>query len=257
METNSWVIALVLFILMLLVFKIGILFGKSPGKKKERLTADDSMLNAGIFTLMAFLLAFTFTMAGTRFDSRKKIIIDESNAIGTAILRLNLYPDSVRSLFIPDFKEYLEARILFLESKTDLEKIKQSISATGNYGNKIFKRATELSFDSKHLVASLQIIPALNEMLDIANTRFHDELYKVPEPIIFMLFGLLIVSSFIYGYSISASGKRVDWILFISFCLITVMIIYFMLDLDRSRRGLINLESTNAAIIELRELLKH
>ena len=40
--------------------------------------------------MMGLLLAFTFTGAASRFDTRRELIVQETNAIGTAWLRLDL-----------------------------------------------------------------------------------------------------------------------------------------------------------------------
>ena len=37
--------------------------------------------------LLAFLLAFTFGMAASRYDTRKQLVLQEANAIGTTYLR--------------------------------------------------------------------------------------------------------------------------------------------------------------------------
>jgi len=42
--------------------------------------------------LLGLLLAFTFSGASSRFDARRHLIIEETNAIGTAYLRLGMLP---------------------------------------------------------------------------------------------------------------------------------------------------------------------
>lgn len=251
-RAESWEISLVVLIGMIIFIILGKKIGERSGYKK--LEYDDSIVSMGIYTLMAFILAFTFTMAGTRYDSRKKIIIDEANAIGTAVMRSNLYPDSIKTEYMNDFSIYLESRIKFVEARDDVNKIKESLKETELYGDKLFSRAAILSKNPEFLVASNQMIPALNEMLDIANSRFHEELYKVPIPIIFMLFSLLLITAFIYGYSCSVKGKKLNWHFAISYCIITMIVIYLMLDFDRPRRGIITLDESNNAIIALRSM---
>jgi hypothetical protein len=255
LKMDSWVIVSVLLVLMFLFVYIGFKFGRrSKLKKNEK--ESDSLLTAGIYTLMGLLLAFTFSMAGTRFDSRKKIIVDEANDIGTAILRSKMYPDSIRILFMEDFRNYLEARIAYSEARDDIPKIMKSLEISDGYGNRLFSRASELSLDPKFFAASNQMIPALNSMIDVANERLHGELYKVPDVIIMLILLLSVISSFIYGYTSEVSGKRVDWYLAVCYCIILSLVIYFILDLDRPRRGLINLNETNRAIIDVRKSLE-
>jgi hypothetical protein len=53
---------------------------------------------SGIFALLGLLLAFTFSGAASRFDARRGLIIEETKAIGTAWLRLDLLPAAVQHL---------------------------------------------------------------------------------------------------------------------------------------------------------------
>ena len=48
------------------------------------------IVEGAVFALLGLLLAFTFAGAASRFDDRRKLIVEESNAIGTAYLRLDL-----------------------------------------------------------------------------------------------------------------------------------------------------------------------
>jgi hypothetical protein len=41
-------------------------------------------------------------MSSDRYDSRRKIVVEEANCIGTAILRSDLYADSARTQFRND-----------------------------------------------------------------------------------------------------------------------------------------------------------
>jgi hypothetical protein len=47
--------------------------------------------------LLAFLLAFTFGMASSRFDARRQLVVDDAVAIRTASLRAQQLPDAHRN----------------------------------------------------------------------------------------------------------------------------------------------------------------
>jgi hypothetical protein len=165
-----------------------------------------------------------------------------------------MYPDSIRTLFREDFKNYVEARISYYEAHGNIPKVKEAIRSSDLYAGKLWERAAKLSQDKENLVVSNQMIPALNSMIDIANTRLHGELYKIPDAIILLLFGLLLIAAFIFGFSAESKGK-INWYLAFCFCIVTALTMYFLLDLDRPRRGLINLDESNMAIVELLKML--
>ena len=252
-ETDTWILALLLFAFMVFGAVIGRLLGKRSDKNRTG-TKGGSLMTAGAYTIVGFLMAFSFSMAGSRFDSRKKVIIEEANDIGTALLRSNLYPDSTAVLFKEDFKKYIDARIFYFESRTDIARTLASMDTANKYGTNIFMRAAKFAMDPNYFVPSQQMIPAVNAMLDIANTRFHDELYKIPSVFILLVIALSFISSFIYGYIAELSGKRIDWLLSSLYIAIFCLVFYFMLDLDRPRSGLINLYETNKAIINLKSM---
>lgn len=217
---------------------------KSPDEK----TAETSALTALLF----FLLAFTFGMSGDRYDSRRKIVIEEANNIGTAILRSDLYPDSTRILFRSDFKLYLEARIAYYQAGADTQAIAKADRLSQNISLKLWKRASSLAANPANLASTQQMIPALNDMIDVTTSRLAGEKAKVPPSIILMLFFLAVISAFYGGYSEGRKGKM-DWVVQIGFCLLVSLVIFFTLDLDRPRRGFVNLDEPNQTIIELRK----
>src|SRR6185503_8225075 len=50
------------------------------------------VVEGAVFSLLGLLIAFTFSGAAARSDTRRELIIQEANNIGTAYLRLDLLP---------------------------------------------------------------------------------------------------------------------------------------------------------------------
>lgn len=248
--TEAWMIALLLFILMLISSYIGKLTGNYIRKKTG--TEEKLPETSALIALLFFLLAFTFGMSGDRYDSRRKVVVEEANIIGTAILRSDLYPDSTRILFRNDFKDYVETRISYYEVGADVKGIFKADSLSQIISAKLWKRASTLSKDPANLAATQQMIPALNDMIDITTTRLSGEKAKVPQSILVMLFFLAMIIAFYGGYSEGRKGK-IDWLVQIGFCVLVSLVILFTLDLDRPRRGFVNLDMPNQTIIDLRK----
>lgn len=250
---EAWAIALVLFVLMMLFTWLGRKTGnrlRLQGKAHEK-PAETS----GLTALLFFLLAFTFGMSGSRFDDRRKIVVEEANDIGTALLRADLYPDSIRMLFREDFEAYVEARVDYYEAGPSLEKILAAQQLTQVVADRLWKRASDLGRDPANLAATQQMIPALNTMIDVTTSRLAGEKAKVPESIILMLFMLALITAFYGGYTSGRKGS-IDWLVEIGFCLLVCLVVLFTLDLDRPRRGFVNLDTPNQAILELRNSFK-
>jgi len=105
-------LTLIVMAIMLVFFWIGIWV-----RKKRQLETDESSLGAvegALLGLLALLLGFTFSLSNSRYDSRLKVIIEEANDIGTAVLRADLYPDSIRDAFRAEFKNMWKSVLSFL-----------------------------------------------------------------------------------------------------------------------------------------------
>src|SRR5262245_53146748 len=68
-------------------------------------------IDGAVFGLMGLLIAFTFSGAATRFDSRRMMIVEEANGIGTAWLRLALLSEAAQPSLREKFRQYTDARI--------------------------------------------------------------------------------------------------------------------------------------------------
>jgi len=126
---SSIIITLLLFIAMLIMDFIG--FKTRASRNKKNITEINSSLGpmeGALLGLLSLLLAFTFNLSASRYDSRRQTIIDEANDIGTALLRTDLYPDSTKKILRADFKEYIEARIEYFEVGNEEKKIQAALN---------------------------------------------------------------------------------------------------------------------------------
>ena len=224
-------------------------FRKDPTQVGEGL----GPIETSLLGLMALMLSFTFGLASSKFETRRNIITEEANNIGTAILRCDLYPDSMRRLFHQDFREYLNARMAYYDAGDDEQKIQTALKKGNNYSYKIWRRAAEDAHDLDHRVRADKMVPAVNAMIDIATTRDTSRLASVPPVILLVLGVLMLIASFLVGYG--QKGKR-NIVLVIGFALMTTIALYVIIELDRPRRGILNLNQEQHKIVELKELLQ-
>jgi hypothetical protein len=181
-------------------------------------------------------------------------VIDEANAIGTAILRCDLYPDSVKTPLKLAMRDYLEARIRYDDAGANRDSILASLKATENTQKHLWKLVSDAAQFQENVVRTNQMVPALNEMFDIASTRQALLLAKVPDLVFFLLFALCFTGSFLIGYS---DHKDPEWGIVSSFLIMIGLSIYMILDLDRPRTGIINNEAIYQQITALRSMFNN
>src|SRR5262252_6331730 len=104
-----------LFIVIMLIVLLSVEFGYRLGKYRrshhemEKEAPLGTMVGAEL-ALLAFILAFTFGLAAARFDTRRQVLLDEANAIGTTYLRAGMLPDqrdAIRALL----RDYVRTRL--------------------------------------------------------------------------------------------------------------------------------------------------
>ena len=181
------------------------------------------------------------------------LLCRRANDIGTAVLRADLYSDSVRNAFRTDFKTYLEARIAYYENVADTILFYKAKEDAAKAAGALWSRAMQQSKLPNMLIPSNNMIPALNSMFDIATTREVALKARVPDVIVYMLFILALASSFIAGFT-SLAIRHKDWIVVAGFALLSSMIIYITLDLGRPLRGIIKSDVGEQAILDLRKM---
>jgi hypothetical protein len=247
-------VAIMMFILLIVFYVIGYrLREKNRKKSPEQNVEDIGAINGTLLGLLALLLAFSFGMSNSRYDIRRQLIIEEANAIGTVILRTDIYPDSMRNLLRSHLKEYVEARIAFYKVGMDEQKIIDTYLKAGEISSKIWSIAATYAKHDNITTRTSELIPALNAMIDITTTRRAAGEATIPDSIMYFLFTLCLCSAFLLGYD---HKNRFDWIVVIGFAFMLSVTVHIILDLDRPRSGLINMDKPNEKIIELREMFK-
>lgn len=249
-STPTLILVLIIFVLLIAFYFFGHSIRKKAIKRDpEQSTIELGAINGILLGLLALLLAFTFSMASSRFDSRRQLVIEEANNIGTVILRTDIYPDSMRLLLKNSLREYVEARIAFYQAGKDVKKIVMYYLKADSISRQIWAAVANYAKTNDITTRTSEMIPALNAMMDITNTRRAAGEATVPDSILYFLFILCFCSSFLLGYD---HKTKIDWVVVMGFAIMLTTTVYNIMDLDRPRGGLINLDLPNQKIVELR-----
>jgi hypothetical protein len=130
MNPAEWAVALSigLFVGMLACLEVGYRIGRHNSAQHPELAHEGTgTIEAAVFALLGLLLAFTFAGGTSRLDTRRQLIVQEANAIGTAYLRLDLLPANDQPDMRRLFREYLDARLRAYEKLPDLSAAEQEL----------------------------------------------------------------------------------------------------------------------------------
>ncbi|MFI5218224.1 MAG: hypothetical protein ACHQNT_01960 [Bacteroidia bacterium] len=251
-SASSWMVAFIIFILIIIFYLTGHYYRlRKIARYPEHSKYELGTINGILLGLLGLLLAFTFGMSNSRYDNRRDLVIEEANDIGTAILRADLYPDSTRQLLRNNFKEYVEARIAFYQAGMNMHDVINYYMKADSISKVIWNIAITDARINNIVVRSGQMIPALNAMIDITTTRRAAGESTIPDSIMYFLFVLCLCSAFLIGYD---NKGKTDWVVVTGFAIILSITIFMIVDLDRPRSGLIDMDVPNQKIIELRSM---
>jgi len=109
---SSLLIVATLFVLLVLAIEAGCRIGRrTQNRVSKPFKAQASAIQASLLGVLALLLGFTFSLSLQRFDTRSEAVVNEANAIGTAYLRAQLLPPSVREEAQNLVVNYLNLRV--------------------------------------------------------------------------------------------------------------------------------------------------
>jgi hypothetical protein len=253
---NSVLFAGSLFVGMLICLEIGYRIGRQRAARDPEggRTGTDATL-AAVFALTGLILAFSFANAGSRFDARRQLIVEETNAIGTAYLRLDLLPASYQAALRESFRRYLDTRLSAYEKLPDIRAAEAELAKAAALQNEIWAQAEEACNAEGRQSTTMLLLPALNEMIDITTTRTFWGRTHSPGVIYALLVGLALLGSMLAGNAMSANERR-PLLHMIGFALAVAITIYVIVDLEFPRIGLIQLQTADRALIELRQMMK-
>jgi hypothetical protein len=242
-----------------LILLFAILAAQKMGMKlrqRHHVGADDmeglGVIDAAVFGLMGLLLAMAFSSATARFDERRKLVIQESNDVGTAWLRIALLPSEDQPRMKELFRAYVDIRIATYAHFSDIQTIEKDLAGSAALQNEIWALAVASASKAPSTTASMLLLPALNAMFDTCSTRVGAMRIHSPGPVFGLLIGVMLLASALAGYRFGSSG---NWTLMhrISFALVLAITYYVIVDLEYPRLGWIRVDDIDVMLQQVRQ----
>jgi hypothetical protein len=247
------VFAIALFLGMLMFLEIG----RQLRKHRLVLGADDEHSGAGpvegaVFALFGLMVAFSFSGAATRFDVRRALIIEEANDIGTAYRRVEMLAPSDRPAMRSQFRNYVDSRLEIYRKLPDIAAAEKELTRSAKIQGEIWKEAVaETQSQGAHPDSGKLLLPAINAMIDITTTRTMAARTHPPVSLFYLLLVLGLTQSLLAGFSMAGVNRR-SWLHLLVFGIITVVVVYVIVDLEFPRFGLIRIDKYDQVLVDLR-----
>jgi hypothetical protein len=242
-----------LFPFTLGLLALGVEFGFRLVQYRQKNSKEEPAASVGpivtpILGLLAFMLAFTFGMAGSRFETRRQVVLAEANAITTTYLRASLLPEPMRTETQSLLRQYVDARL----EAAKPEKLDASIARSEELLKALWSQAVAVAEKQQTPLTSL-FIQSLNQVIELHETRVMAALRsRIPSAIWLVLYLLAVISMAAVGYGtrlVSPKRSLVLLAMILAFSAVLVLIA----DLDRPGHGL--LEVSQQSMLDLKKTI--
>ncbi len=252
-ELPVYILFVIIFLLIVFCSWLGYNYKKKLLQKDPDEAKSARIVEATTFSMLSLLMGFTFSVAIGKFETQRRILVQEATYIQTAVLRSQMYSDSTRNLFRNDFKDYIEARISYYKS-SDNNGFIEGIRKARIISNKIWKRAIDESKKSESIARTAQMIPALNNMIDIVTTRDSERISHVPPLVLWVLLTLILLGAFLLG--VELTGRKRNNLPIFSYAFVMSLTLNLIIELNQPGTGLINFHAIQQKFTDLRELMR-
>ncbi len=238
-ETSLLPLAIVIFLLLWLAGEIGFRIGAWSEKRRvhpEREVSGIGSVTAGMFALLAFTLGLTISIAQSRYEARREMVVLEANTIGTAWLRAQAIAAAEGAVIASRIEDYAKVRLAYVTTPS-VDGEPALITRTNALQHEIWQQLKPL-VQREPTPVTASLIAALNEMFDASlSSRFaFDSRTPAHLPLMLLVGAVLAIGAL--GFQIGLSSHRPLMLMALMLLMWTGGLL-LIVDLNRPRVGMI------------------
>ena len=194
--------------------------------------------------LAAFLIAFAFSGAASRFIDRLDIIVTEANALGAAYLRADAVAEPHRGELKTALREYTTDRVRLLSGE-ERDQMESLLARARGLHSRMWRAAIAGAQGNAPLMGV--VLPPINEVIDLHSTHLALARRHLPLPIMSLLLGTAAIGVGLLGFGNGRTGRRFT-LLDSIYGIALVVALWMTIDLDHPGTGLIRV--SNRSVVE-------
>jgi hypothetical protein len=238
MPTTTWLDHLPLWGLLLATVLVvlasiegGYRLAMSRSREAGKADAPISSVVGGMLGLLAFLLAFTFALTASRFDTRKELLLDEVNAIDTCYQRAAMTSDPQRSEIRERLREYVTIRAELVDHP---EAMGPTIARSEVLLGELWAQA--IIVGAKDSEMNALFVESLNVVMELHRKRVVVSQYRIPGAIWIALLVLSTLAMVGVGYQFGLANAR-ERAIRLALALAFSIVVWLIASLERNYEG--------------------
>lgn len=245
-------ITLAMVVLLAAAGEIGFRRGVRKRDAKDSFRSLMSGTGGAMLGLLGLLLGFTLSMAVSRWDTRRDVIVNEANAIGTFWLRAGLLEAPLRGDLRDALRHYTDARIALGDARADREALRAARDRSESLHTSMWSVIERASGPDRSNAVLSSLITAANEVIDLHELRLASIENYLPAPLFLLLFAVAALSMGFLAWAFGAANQGGRKAVMALGLLIGAVLLLIM-DVNRPQRGRIevgieSLERVGAAV---------
>jgi hypothetical protein len=199
-----WSLFGLIIVASLLIVGAGVLLGYL--RYKDGIKESEGPISTAVgatLGLLAFMLAFTFSLTWSRFASRNNLIILQSKAIEACYLRTSYLPETQKIELRKLLKEYTKILI-----SLNIEKgFEEALKKINELQEMIWQQTVSLAQEDMDSELRSLFVQSVNEMISLVIERkIIAMVFRIPDPIWSSLLFLAGMGMLAFGYQSGISG---------------------------------------------------
>jgi hypothetical protein len=245
-ELDAALLSLTLAVMMTAAALVAARLTQARAAKKAG-SAGGPAIEAALLGLLGLLLAFTFSGAVSRFDTRSHQMVELASAIRAAAERADFYPPETRAALRRDLAEYVEAQAVFYRSEHDEAELRAATDRIKAIQQQLWSRVVASSRDPANALATNQMSARLDAMFALSESREVSSRNHMPGIVFVLLFVVATATAYASGHASGLAGGF-GLTSYGVFAILTSLVVYVTLDLDSPGRGIIRRDLQEQAI---------
>ena len=233
----EWLLALLFLGLMITACETGYTLGRRS-RAEERTKTMVPTIVASILALLGLLLGFTMSMSVSRYDTRRRLVLDEANALMSAYLRTQALPTPEGTELQQLVRQYVDNRVRVSQNALDPQALQQGKADDARLQGELWSRAAALARANPQSVPAGLVLESLDNAFSLENSRWIGFVAHLPEGVIYVNALMALVGAMMVGYDFGITGHRhplSEALLIISITMVLALIV----ELDHPHSGLI------------------
>jgi len=244
----------VTYVLIVAFTLLAIECGYWLGRQWQRRHPDDKESGVGALAgatlgLLAFLLALTTSMAVGRFDTRRQLVVEEANAIGTTFLRADYLDEPHRHEVRDLLRDYVDVRLAAIGASS----LSTILARSEEIHTALWSHAVIVARENRDSPTVALFIDALNNMIDLHTVRYIAvRNASLPNAIWYTILAVTFLTMLMVGMQVSFNPRQ-NFVALIVLALVFGAVVLLIADLSNPQEGILNV--SQQAMLDLQRQL--